>query len=338
MRFTLTITLLAFLGAGGIQAATITAQASNVNIGNTGPLAGQQSVFKFGSGVTWFSGLNIADGKQFPKSEQGFDPYALGDPTNGIFGYNFNGYGKVDEGPLGSLAITKGDGHSTTVKQPDGVTRVDAQFTATASGTLGKAKNGQVPEYFAVSQGRDPWFLDPADFSGLTGPDYNLYFAAGIGSATYSSSGGIGFEVSYQTAAGSEALLQIVFSGASVSVTNDSPAGLSIFRLTSIDQSPGDITGSPLTLSAIQALLESSLAGGHNIDTPILFGFFLNNVPIPTVSMSDGSVAGLHVDIAAQEAATAPEPGSYVLLASGLLLVARLRRKGGASRVASGNR
>lgn len=322
----------AWLAIAPAQADTITAQAGSGGLNNAGPVTGHfTNIPKPGDGVTWRSGKNIADNLSFPAADQSFDPYFLFDPTEGPFGYFFNGYGKNDDGDLGSVAHTEGNGRSRITKTNETIggrtvtkTNYNAEFTASATGTLSTEKGAK---YFALSTAKDPWAFNLSDFDVLApGPDFRLYFRAGISSGSFTPTGGLSFGVSYETAQSTLNLLSIAFGGDGVTVTGDPVPGLSIYLLNTLDDDSGELTNA-ISLAAILSLMQAEITNDNSIDRPYLFGFVIDDLLRPTTPLPDGSVARLHVDISATEQAGVPEPAEWILVGSGLALLAALRHR-----------
>jgi hypothetical protein len=200
---------------------------------------------------------------------------------------------------------------------------VNASWNAIATGITGFLPGAN---WHSVTTAQDPWAISASDFANLTG-SYDLFFMAGLtGASLDSPDSSLGFDVSYQTGAGTQALLDVSADSSGVQVTEGTLAGLEIYLLGSTSDGPLDVTGSPLSTSAIQTLLQS-LSSTGSLSSSVLFGFELNGQPIPTQDLGGGVVAWMNVDGTVSDGAsgsgsTVPEPTSLSLLAAGGFLIA----------------
>ena len=206
-----------------------------------------------------------------------------------------------------------------------------ATWSATATGTLGTKAGAS---WHSFTTAKDPWGITASDFSSVPNSTYDLFFMAGLtGADLDSADAGLGFDVSYQTGAGTEDLLDVTADSSGVHATIGTIAGLEIYLLSSPTESPSAITGAPLTAAEIQSLL-ASLGTTGQLSSSVLFGFELNGLPIPTQDLGSGVVAWMNVtgivyDGADGGGSNVPEPTSFSLLAAGGILVGvgRLRRR-----------
>jgi len=306
---------------------------------------------KPGDTITFTSGDNIADGLFYPErvvfgpaSKFNFGP---GGPTGKFFGFGPIG----DPGPAGSIATTAGQGQSSVAVIPIEIfnplganyvigtyTTYSATWAVGANGTLGKGAaiplvgcGAKLPAPCWVSRatGKDPWNLTSSDLvnAGVTGSTFDMFFMAELNGGDYSPLGGISFDVSAETAAGTSNLLDISLTDSGASVTGDNPTGLSIFRLSALD-GPFPITGTLTSLSEIQSQLQNDVASDRSVDTPLALGFLLTGIPVPSGDIGDGAVARVSVSTAANDAAAVPEPSTLVLFGTGavsVLACARMR-------------
>ena len=288
------------------------------------------------STIQWFVGdpkltnpsLESWDGNKVPNQAMGEpQPYfpagqggALG-PVSASFG---------GPAPDNSYAENSGAGQSQVA---GGVGT--ANWSATAEGTLGTKAGAS---WHSVTTAVDPWAISASDFTNFTGSTYDLFFMAGLTGADLASpDGGIGLDVSYQTAEGTQDLLNLTANSGGVQATEGTLAGLSIYLLSSPTESPSSLTGPPLSAAQIQSLLQGLVTSGE-LTSSVLFGFELNGQAIPTLDLGGGVVAWMNVtgttSDGANGGAAVPEPASLSLFAAGgvLIVLGRLgRRKRSAS-------
>jgi len=281
------------------------------------------------SNIQWFVGdsnlagapLESVDGMKIPNQIMGppqpyFPAGALG-PVSAEFG---------GPAPENSYAENSGKGQSQVA---GGVGT--ATWSATATGTLGTKAGAS---WHSFTTAKDPWGITASDFSSVPSSTYDLFFMAGLtGADLDSADAGLGVDVSYQTGAGTRDLLDVTADSSGVHATIGTIAGLEIFLLSSPTESPSAITGAPLSAAEIQSLL-ASLSTTGQLSSPVLFGFELNGLPIPTQNLGSGVVAWMNVDGIVFDGAdgggsNVPEPASFSLLAAGGILVGlgRLRRR-----------
>jgi len=166
--------------------------------------------------ITWTSGINHADGAAFPKITYGPEP-KFGFGGSVPFGHVFAGFSRTDVGPCGSKAITMGEGNSSLAVSLFGFlpSYYRADWSVTATGSLGSAPCPQTIEWDSQTTGNDPFSITPAQLAAVdaTEPFYDVYFEAELSTGSYSSAGGMGMNVSYLTGSGSLNLLNISLDG-----------------------------------------------------------------------------------------------------------------------------
>jgi hypothetical protein len=281
--------------------------------------------------ITWTSGENTADLMHFPMRtfgpEMKFAFPSGGQPAGRD---SFDGFSLNQVGPLGSSAITEGEGASATgIEGSVYGTNSHAFWFITADGVLGRAGSAGFggPHWFSQATGKDPYSLTPEQLSRFTSEShYNLYFAAALVSGSYSPRGSIGLNAYYQTASGTLNLLDISLSAGGGSVTSDNPSGLSFYRLSNIDEGPTEVAANRLTLGQIGDLLTADVSSDNTIDQPLYLVIVLDDLPVPTTDLGDGSVAKYGVGSRAQDAAAIPEPSALLLLGIGALTSLALTR------------
>jgi hypothetical protein len=281
--------------------------------------------------ITWKSGPNHADGATYSHNPTTETKFAI-NPTTGkpVPFSNMKGFSYVDppncDKTKRSCAITTGTGNATY--RAKGAST--AAWTVTASGALGPST---APSWDSTASGVDPWTVSATDLIGLSN-GYSMFFTAGLGDATFSPNGSVGFDVVYSTASGSTDLLDILLdsSGVHVSASTSAPFSVSIFSVPSIGADPTSLSGTPLNLSQLQALLQSDLSGS-SLSSPINLGFLLSNLTIPTVDMGNGVLAQIFETSTANDSAqgsATPEPGTMSIFGCGIVFIAvsryRLRK------------
>jgi hypothetical protein len=286
--------------------------------------------------IQWFVGdpkltnpsLENWDGNQVPNQAMApAQPYFPGG-AGGALGPVSASFG--GPAPDNSYAENSGAGQSQVA---NGVGT--ANWSATAEGTLG-TKAGASWHSFTTAV--DPWAIDSSNFANITGSTYDLFFMAGLTGADFASpDAGMGFDVSYQTAEGTQDLLNVSANSSGVQATEGTLAGLSIYLLTSPTESPSSVTGTPLSAAQIQSLLQGLISSGE-LTSSVLFGFELNGQAIPTLDLGGGVVAWMNVTGTTSDGAVGgsavPEPASLSLFAAGgvLIVLGRMgRRKRSAS-------
>jgi hypothetical protein len=330
--------------AAGTRASTITAEAGSVGLKDKQSKTGKNTWNYNAPGtagtaaaeISWIAGVDTEDGNNDPSPAltYGPEPYFNQDGT----GRTFNAFGKDHPlvfGPkTGSQAINDGSG-SSSVSQTTGSDphmQYKANWQITATGKLGDPKKITNPMWKSHTEAVDPWTITPSDFLGFSGPTFDVFFEAGITSANLSPNGTLGFDVTYQTGAGTIDLLHVT--GGIGSVTVDMPAipGLQIYAITDQTSGADDLAGAPLTAGGIQSLFQS-LDDTGVLSSPALFGFLLQDQPIPTQDIGGGAVASLGVDTSVDDHAentsttSTPEPAIFALLGSGLAAIALWGRR-----------
>jgi hypothetical protein len=153
---------------------------------------------------------------------------------------------------------------------------------------------------------------------GVTGSSYDLFFALGLSSGSYSSKGGIALTAFYDTAAGSTNVLNIWISDTSVAVTSGVSTAMRLFRLASLDEGPTENAANQTSLTALRNAIEVDVSGDRSLDTPVWVGVILEDLPVPTIDLGDGSVARIRVSSEARDAA-----GSVPGVISGLTITGK---------------
>lgn len=268
--------------------------------------------------ILWTTGENETDGGTHSKMsfvEPKFD--TLSSPP-AVLGTVFS-FDRTDgPGIYGSTADTSGSGSSgsaTTTVFPVGIppyTQYAANWTVTATGQVGTKPSppGAKVGWASQATGTDPFGLTLAEVSPL-GPRYDLFFVTELSSASFSPEGGIGFGVSYETAAGVNHLFSLTADATGANVTSDDIA--TTFFL--LNQSSGVVTGTETSLSALGALIDGQILPDRSLNSPVTIGFLLSGIPVPTVDLGDGTVARVSVETSAFDAAEIPEPSTFVLVA-----------------------
>jgi len=300
--------------------------------------------------VEWFAGnpggipgldaIQKVDTVQVPNPAASFGntTYFGADAKGNTIGKDLGPFSKTYNGgpaPENSQVFNKGQGKSTVAPGPgagvgSGNKDYTANWSASATGQLGtNPTNGLVAGWQAVTVAEDPWDIDASNFAYMPGSTFDLFFMAGLTGADLSSpNASLDFDISYQTGAGTQDLLDVTVDRSGVHATEGTIAGLEIYRLAQDTDGALDVTGSPLTASRIQALLQGLSSSGQ-LTSSVLFGFELSGQPIPTQDLGGGVVAWMNVDGAVTDSAVAPEPASLSLFAAGGILIAagRLRKR-----------
>lgn len=285
--------------------------------------------------ITWSAGPNTTDGKVW--SHDDVIENKLNGNTAPYSGRNLDGVTYSDgPGPRGSFAISTGFGRSAgpLTSAPPAYT---ARYTVIATGALGNLPPPPTVEYASSTRARNPWELFSSDLSSITGPQYDLYFNVEIGVSDLTGpSASASWTAFYETALDTEQVLKIAFDATGVNVLGNPLA--TYYRLPSLESNPITEASSFLSLTQIRQILTSDLAGDNRIDSALYLGILLDDLTIPTLSMADGALAMTGVGIGVGEAATVPEPETYVMLLAGLSLlgfVSRCRKLNFSSTVAA---
>jgi hypothetical protein len=273
--------------------------------------------------ITWHSGPNTADSKLFPGTPEG---------TESKFTLQFNSttqkydpigkqfVGFTDSDAVFSTADTSGSGGSFV----RGNTAI-ASWILTATGTLGAPPAPTLPNYSSVAEAHDPWPILSSDLT--LGGDYSVFFSMSLDGASLSPNGSIRLDASYQTAAGTMDLLKIGIGRLGVSVSSDSPLGLSIYELSGVGADPNTLSETPLTLGQIEALVSGDLLNGV-VQSPLAFGFLLNGINFAS-EVAPGVAGYEHVDSQANDSAVGtltPEPATCRLAGAALIGLGLLRK------------
>lgn len=288
--------------------------------------------------ISYTSGLNVTDNIQHvkqPYGPEGKFNTGAGAPT----GRNFTGFTDPEgPGPAGSTTKTYGWGDSSV--KPNLPFWGNLYFADWTVGAEGKKGTGAFPSWSATASAQDPWTYGSSDFAnwGITSSDqrYDLYFAVGLDSATFSSVGDMHLTLLYQTTSQMLDLLDIgIDSNGNVSVNSPvSPSTLTFYRQTYLQEGPLESIGSIIDTDGIKSLLQGDFADNGIIDNPLYLGLVLNDISNPLVGspFDDGSYARILVNT--DVSASVPEPGTLLIVGVGLLgLVGTKRRRTKASKV-----
>lgn len=271
--------------------------------------------------ITWTSGRNTLDGVSTGPMltygpENKFDRDSIGWPA----ARTFTGFSRP-EGPgnRGSLCTTWGEGRSFV-----GITTYWAEFSVYAAGNLGTKPAPPTPMWDAQTTAKDPWPLQIIDLPDPGDPYFDLYVPFGIVGGQ-PGNGSIDFLASYETAAGTESLLNVHVTAEDVSV--EGLAGASFFRMAAMDAVPTVAPGDEVSLAWIQAFLRDQMIAHGRIQDPLYLGIYLDDVVTPRVEIGGGAVALIHDEIRARDLDAVPEPASLIGFACGGALLALRRRK-----------
>ncbi len=267
--------------------------------------------------IKWTSGENWTDG--FSWSQRTYGPelkFALA-PVRGRI---FTGFSRTNGPSLhcGSSATTSGTGSSTVGRTFTGGIRYLSSWTVNAGGALGTIPRVPVGTcsgyrgYDAQATGKDPVTINAAQLAdaGVTGP-VDLMFGGGLTGGSWSrvstddyvESGGIGLDVSFETAAGSWRLLSIRAGASGVSVQGaaaDFPADVLYYTADDPDADPATLRDNPVSLEDLQSLLDSSVSN-NSLSRPIYVVIVLHNVQIPDESIDGDTLVAIHVDSSAAQ-------------------------------------
>lgn len=251
--------------------------------------------------IEFTSGRNAHDGVFVPKKYLG--PYTKFDfpAAGGVAGIPLtDGFDRKTEGACGSVAESVNWSTSYKALGSRWGWNWYCGWACAADGVLGKPENcNTTPYWSAETEVKDPRVLTSMSFDtlGINESYYDLFFTVGLDSAEYSPRGSVQLTASYETVSGVINVLNINLSESGVTITNDAPSGLSIYRLTSLTEGPTENPDSLRTLSAIQSSLTADLAGDRVLDNPIYLGLVWQDIPVPTLAIdSTGAVAKIHVD------------------------------------------
>jgi hypothetical protein len=275
--------------------------------------------------IGWSSGPSELDNTAVWQRKQYGPEFKFALPGGILTGRTFTGFTNTDgpNAPGLSIATQSGSGSSTV----PATGRIIASWTVTAGGTLGAPKL-TAPGYETTASAYDPWPITAAQLAatGVAGSAYNLFIPVGLQSGHFSAKGDITLDASYDTASATMSLLHVDVNAQQAILTGDSQA--KYFVLSSMDESPADITSSSLTASQLQEILQKDVKD-NSISSPLYVGIELDNLTAPTTSMADGSLAEIHVDSSVSDAAGAvPEPPALVLagIACAILVAYRVAR------------
>ena len=256
----------------------------------------------FGDLMIWTSGENHADGTLFPQ---------IGDPIWTEFKFNLlipptgktlAGFGpRNDLGGWGSVATTSGSGASVAIPGTLWGTNYTVSWQVTATGSRGPAS---LTSWDSRAEGRDPFSVTPAKLAqaGITGSQYDLYFPAELsGGSHLGVSGSLKLRAFYDDAAGSTKLLDISADSSGVTVTSDNPPGVSYYLLSSTAEGPTEVAANQVSLATIQSMIAADLATDAILNNSVSVGIVLDNLPVPTVDLGDGSVAKIRVETEAND-------------------------------------
>jgi hypothetical protein len=240
---------------------------------------------------------------------------------------DFEGYSISGTGPLGSTITSKGEGKSNITAIAAGFL-YSADFTVTAGGTL--ASGGS---YDVKAVAKDPWNITASDLSTISGSTYDLYIPFSMLGGQSDATGSFGFDVTYTTASGTTTLLDAAFHGTDAVITTATGFGTSLKFYQQVDATafPNGLTlpGTLLSVADLQSLVSSNLDTNGNL-APTHLGIVLSDIPIPTLLLSDGSVAQIGANAHAAQAQSSsprvPEPATLLFMGLGVIGLVLRRR------------
>lgn len=257
------------------------------------------------SEMTWVSGANNVDGVMIPETTP---------LVQQKFRYTAGGHALakaltpmhvINNGSNGSTVITSGTGRSTvTIGR---TTTYTCEWMNSVSGRLG---NKKPVNWRGKSQGLDPFYINPDDFSsrGITG-HFDLGVSAGLAQdCAIGPDGLMELNLFYDIINSTTNLLSIQITPNDVIITSDMPPGLDFYLITdSFEQVGSDLVGNETTLEELRELLENDILSDGVLDQPLYIGIVWEDIPVPTVDLGNGAVARYRVETLVEDSAVADE-------------------------------
>lgn len=285
--------------------------------------------------ITWTSGINHTDGVAHAINTFGPEPKFTTVPA--LAGRVFAGFADNDgPGPLGSTTSTSGSGNSALVPGTLWGTNAVANWTITATGITGIAGGGGMgfPRWDSTATAKDPYniFQSQLDDIGVTTSQFDLFFSIGLAAGNLTSSslgeilGEIALNASYEDMSGMTDIIDIAIDANGATVTGSNAT--TFYLLSSLDEGPTEISANMTSLTDIETLLTDDIFD-LSIDTSVYLGIVLEDILVPTSTLSNGALAQIHINSIVRDADAVPEPATMLLLGSGLAVLAgsKLRRK-----------
>jgi len=167
--------------------------------------------------------------------------------------------------------------------------------------------------------GNDPWPMTAADFGPLSDPYMDIFIPIGMQSGSFGNESGntsyVGFDVAYQTAAGTSELLQISIgnNGTTINTGSIDSSNVELYSMTYDPlygpSAPSTLPSQRLTASDLAQLLQQDLVREGpttSMQQPIWAGVVVRHVPVPTQEMLDGAVLDVYVSSSAHDSTETP--------------------------------
>lgn len=217
--------------------------------------------------------------------------------------------------PTGSLARSGGQFSASVGANP---ATYSAQFELWALG------HGT---YKAEAKVEDPFYImdDPEYHTTAT---MDLFLPVGLSGGLLGSSGEIGLTADLTWASGSTRVLDLLLTPSGLSLAGY--AGASVYRLSAIDQNPATLLAGDLTTwSSVRDGLWADVKDDFVMNSPLLLGVWLEDVPVPTASFDGGALFSYGVSLRVLDAGAVPEPATWWsgLFAIGLVGTVWYRRR-----------
>jgi hypothetical protein len=141
---------------------------------------------------------------------------------------------------------------------------------------------------------------------GITGSSYSLFIPLGLEAGSFSTGGDIALQVSYTTSVGVDTLLYVDLSSQQTLAIGDAQAEFYLLPPPENMDPNLDLTpANQITLGQLQALLASDESDSE-LTNPIYIGIVLDDIAVPTTTLSDGSLAHIDVDTRVSDSASSP--------------------------------